>query len=116
MRKLATFANFAVAIPGIDPNQNFGELISKIYNLAIAVVGLAVFVQFLLAGFSYLMSAGNVATAENAKSKMTNAILGAVLLLSAYLILNVINPDLVRTNLFNLEDIKTKISSPPAPT
>ena len=79
---LDIFANTAHAatLPTVDPNQNLGEFIKDIYSFSIGLVGLAVFVQFLIAGFSYFLSAGNVAEAGSAKSKMQNAILGGVLL------------------------------------
>ena len=94
---LSIFANtaHAASFPTIDPNQDLSFFIRNLYSFSIGIVGLAVFVQFLRAGFSYFLAAGNVSETINAKSMMQNAILGGILLLSAYLILNVINPDLV---------------------
>ena len=80
--------------------MNIGDLVRTIYNIAIGLVGFAVFIQFIHAGFTYFLAAGNVGETHKGKEIMQNAILGAILLLSAYLILNVINPDLVRTDLF----------------
>src|SRR3989344_1574348 len=101
-------ASFAV-LPRFQEGMNLGEFINKIYIIAIAVVGAAVLFQFTIAGFTYLLAAGNAAEVGRAQEKMKNAILGAILLLSAYLILNVINPDLTKTNLFNLEDIRNQL-------
>ena len=99
----------AITLPRFTSGQNFGELINNIYDVAIALVGLAVLVQFTIAGLIYMLAAGNAAEVSSATKKMQNAGLGAILLLSAYLILNVINPDLTRTDLFNLEQIKQQI-------
>lgn len=102
-------AQAAVSLPTISPTQDLGELIVSIYNYAIAIVGLAVFVQFVRAGFTYLLAAGNAAEVGSAKTHMQNAILGALLLLSSYLILNVINPDLLNIKLFDLDKVAEEI-------
>ena len=102
-------AHAAVSLPTFSADQDFGGLIKNIYDIAIALVGLAVLVQFTIAGLIYMLAAGNAAEVSSATKKMQNAVLGAILLLSAYLILNVINPDLTRTDLFNLEQIKQQI-------
>ena len=91
----------ASIIPDFTQVDDFGQFIKTIYNLSIGLVGVAVFVQFLRAGIEYMLAAGNVGKVEQAKEYMTNAILGAVLLLSAYLILNEINPDLLSVSMFN---------------
>ena len=63
-------------------------------------MGIAVFIRILWAGFLWLTSAGNASKAGQAKSMITNAVVGAILLFAAYLILYIINPDLVK-NTFN---------------
>ncbi len=93
-------AHAAISLPTFS--GTFGDFIRQLYNFAIAMVGIAVFIQFLRAGFTYLYAAGNAGKTTDAKDMMQNAVLGAILLLSAYLILNVINPDLVSTGLFQL--------------
>lgn len=70
--------------------------ISSIYSFALTIVGLAVFVRILYAGFLWLTAAGNTTRTGQAKSMITNAVIGAIILFAAYLILNVINPDLVK--------------------
>jgi len=90
--------------------DNIGQFVKDLYIFSISIVGLAVFIQFLRAGFSYFFkAAGNASETANARSMMTNAVIGAILLLSAYLILYVINPDLVNTNIFNLNNIASQI-------
>src|SRR3989344_3939847 len=108
-------------LPSFEESQNIGQFIKSLYNLGIGLVGLAVFIQFFRAGLAYLFAAGNAGETSKAKEMMQNAVLGAILLLSSYLILNVINPDLVKTDIFNLDRIKEKIGplsldGIPAPT
>jgi len=75
--------------------QTFGELFTFIFAWSLRLLGIAVFVRIFYAGILWFTAAGNTAKVTDAKGKMTNAILGAILLLSAYLILYTINPDLV---------------------
>lgn len=90
---------------------DLGQLIQQIFTWSLAVLGIAVFVMFFYAGFLWLTAAGNTARVGEAKDRMTNAIFGAILLLSAYLILNTINPDFVE-NSFNLPGLRGTSSSP----
>lgn len=91
-----------VELPNISQTQDLGQFISDVYAFAITIVGVLVFVVFLWAGWLYLTAAGNAGNVSKAKTMMTNAIVGAIILLSAYLILYVINPDLVE-NTFNFK-------------
>lgn len=88
-------------LPGTDPNQinNFPSFIIYIVNFSFWVVGLALFGAFLYSGILWLTAAGNMAKISKAREVLMNAILGFILLLSSWLILNVINPDLVKTKL-----------------
>ena len=79
---------------------NLPVFISSVYSFALTILGIAIFIRILYAGFLWLTAAGNAGKAGDAKSKITNAVIGAILLFSAYLILYVINPDLVK-NTFN---------------
>ncbi len=90
----------AVSLPNFTDTTDLPVFISSVYSFALTIVGLAVFVQILRAGFLYLTAAGNMSKAGQAKSMMTNAVVGAILLFSAYLVLYIINPDLVK-NTFN---------------
>ena len=75
--------------------ENFQELLSYVFKYAVIFVGIAVFIMILWAGFLWLTSAANPGNIARAKSMIQNAIIGATLLLSAYVILYTINPELV---------------------
>ena len=82
------------------PNQglptDLGQLISAIFVWSLSIIGLVIFVRFFYAGFKWaFLSAGNSAQVGEAKNMMKNAVYGAIVLFSAFLILNTINPDLV---------------------
>ena len=91
----------AVELPTFQ-EKNLPDFISSAYNFALAIVGIVIFVRILYAGFLWLTAAGNASKAGAAKEKITNAIVGAILLFASYLILYIINPDLVR-NAFDFE-------------
>jgi len=85
-------------IPGtenLDPAKGIPELIAFVYLIGLWLVGIAVFVQITGGGVTWLLSAGKPGEIEKAKAQITNAIFGLVLLLSSYVILNTINPDLI---------------------
>ncbi|MCL5459887.1 pilin, partial [Loigolactobacillus coryniformis] len=85
---------------------DLGQLIQQIFIWSLGLLGIAVFVMFFYAGFLWLTAAGNTAKVSEAKRRMTNAVFGAILLLSSYLILNTINPDFVKST-FNLRGLGT---------
>jgi hypothetical protein len=102
MRRLFFFAVITVAVLGpisgptlaANPATNpgtLGTLISDLYNFSLSIVGLCVFFMFLYAGVQILIT-GNVGLA---KKIAQDAVIGTVLLYSAYIILNSINHDLV---------------------
>ncbi|MDO8264851.1 MAG: hypothetical protein Q7T34_00595 [Candidatus Parcubacteria bacterium] len=68
--------------------------IQYLYEWSIAIGGLAAFFALIWAGFLYLTSAGNTGRIKEAKERINSAVLGLVLLLSSFLILNTINPQL----------------------
>lgn len=75
--------------------QSLGELIVFIFVWSLRLLGITVFVMIFYAGVLWMTAAGNTGQVGEAKKRMTNAVLGAILLLSAYLILYTVNPDLV---------------------
>lgn len=75
--------------------QSLGELIVFIFAWSLRLLGITVFVMIFYAGVLWMTAAGNTSQVGEAKKRMTNAVLGAILLLSAYLILYTVNPDLV---------------------
>jgi len=85
---------------------DLGQLIKQIFTWSLGILGISVFVMFFYSGFLYLTAAGNTSRTGEAKTHMTNAVFGAILLLSSYLILYTINPDFVKST-FELPGLKT---------
>lgn len=96
-------------IPGFfNKNQELSDLpalISAVYKFGIWTVGISAMFMIIIGGFTYMTSAGNKSSAGNAKSIISDSILGLVVALAAYLFLYVINPDLtkIKLNLISVE-------------
>lgn len=90
--------SFRTAIRPNIPTEglpSFGELVATIFTWSLNILGIVVFVMIFFAGFKWFTAAGNTAKVNEARGQITNAITGALILLSAYIILYTINPDLV---------------------
>lgn len=94
----------AASLPNLDSTQNLGVFVENIYSFSITIVGILIFIRFIWAGWLYLTAAGNAGNVANSQKMMKDALIGAVLLFSAYLILYIINPDLV-SNTFNFSGL-----------
>lgn len=88
-------------IGGFDLNsdQDINQVVSWFYYFVISIAGLAVFVMLVWGGFTWLTSAGEPAKISDAKDRIYSAFLGLLLILASYLIMQLINPDLVALNL-----------------
>jgi len=78
----------------LTDDSSITELVAYFYEWGIALRGLAAFIALVSAGFQYLTSMGDPAKMKDAKDRIVSAILGLILLLSSWLILNTINPKL----------------------
>lgn len=89
---------FLNSTDGSDLNAYLGAL----YKLALTIVVLAAVLMVSIGGFMYLTSAGNTSSMASAKGVIFDAIIGLVIALFAWLILNVINPDLTNIKIQGL--------------
>ena len=79
----------------IELGMNINQLVAWIYYFIISIGGIAAFLMLVWGGVQYLTSAGNPAQIRDAKDRIFSAILGLVIIFSSYLILKVINPELL---------------------
>jgi len=94
--------------------STIGNYINTFYLWAIRAVTLLAVFMVMLAGIRWITAAGNASTITMAKTQMTDAIIGLVLILCANLILHSINPQLTifkslnitKVNPINLMSIK----------
>jgi ABC-type cobalamin transport system permease subunit len=101
----------AATLEGLEPGTDvatIGSLVSLFKNIVGAVVALAgvvLFVMLLIGGFTYLFSGGDQKKLEAAKGTISSAIIGLVVLISAYIIFSLIKMftgvDVTTIGLFN---------------
>lgn len=81
------------AIPGVgNCVSGFPEYLKKIYELFIGIVGILAVIIIMVGGFQWLMAAGNAQRISGAKTTIISAIMGLVLALTSYTILEFANP------------------------
>jgi len=93
----AAFDKFQQAIFGApDPTKPFsrvsvslGVIISELLKYLFPFTGLLLFVYLLIGGFSYLTSGGEPKAMEQAQSKITNAIVGFIIVFVAYWVVQI---------------------------
>lgn len=90
------------------------KYVSAIYKAALVIVTLSAVLMVSVGGFMYLTSAGNTASMGTAKGIIYDSLIGLVIALSAWLILYIINPDLVQISLKGLPTVT--VTNAPAPS
>ena len=91
-----------VGIPFVETGQvsSLGEYVNALYLAAISIAAFLAVLKIIVAGVQYMLSEV-VTSKEQAKKSIYGAIVGLLIVLGAFLILNTINPTL--TNLTNLD-------------
>lgn len=87
-----------------DSSKLLPTYLSGALKLIIALGGALSILMAIIAGTKYVAAGISPDAKKNAKSDITNALIGLALILSSYLILNTINPNLVALN-FSLPSV-----------
>ncbi|MFC1625288.1 pilin [Patescibacteria group bacterium] len=104
-----SLANAVDVVPGQNTNAtenqtSFSDYAKGGVKYAIVLAGLLAVIMITIAGVIYVTTGGSSGK-QKAKDMIWNAILGLLLVISSYLILYTINPDLVNMNI-GLEQLK----------
>lgn len=70
--------------------QGIGCLLANVLSVVLRLLGIAGFVMIVYAAFNLLMSAGNSQKVEESKKTITFAVIGIIVALSAFIIINLI--------------------------
>ncbi len=81
--------------------------LADLFKIGIGLAGVFAVLMIVIGGISYIGGASNPSARSEAKSKITNAIFGLILAMASWLILNTINPDLLKTGLI-IEEVSTQ--------
>lgn len=98
-----------VPIPGLFDEKNipidetfFGRYVSSFYIFFAGVAGILAVVVMMWGGFHYITSAGNPQKMKQGQEIISNAVIGLILVLTSYVLLRTINPNLLSLNLTSL--------------
>lgn len=107
-----------VPIPGLEPFQDaavsgsdlqttwIAEYIAGIYKYGIGIIAIVAMLAIAIGGAMWIVSAGNSGQVNTAKSWITNGLIGLALGLGSYLILGMVNYDLINFKVLNLSGLK----------
>lgn len=107
-------ANFALsgyeiemALPNVPSGTevSFAQYVSYFYTFGIGLVAILAVGGLVIGGFLYMLS-DTISSKEKAKEYIWSALSSLIILLSAYLILNTINPDLIKLQPPTLQKIE----------
>lgn len=70
--------------------QSFETLFSNVVQVIVLLAGMVLFIMFVVSGFTFLFSGGDPKKLEQARGTLTNAIVGLVVIVAAYLLLRLI--------------------------
>lgn len=87
------------------------QFVKYIFLFALGVVGVVALLGIIIGAFGYVTSAGNPQKAADSKEKIIAALLGLLLLLGSALILNMINPDLLKLKVV-VPEVDVPITNP----
>ncbi len=95
-------------IPFMEDATTFEGYVSGVYLVALILIVIASVFMLVIGGFTYLTSAGNTHQISSAKGIITGALIGLVLALASWLIINTINSDLTSPDVSTLQPLATR--------
>lgn len=82
------------------------EYVSGIYKYAIGFATILATVMFMVGGFQYLTAGGDAARVSAGKKRITDALVGLMLVFGCYTILNVVNPDALTLSALRITQVQ----------
>lgn len=78
-----------IQFPSLVPFSDLGDLITTLLRYLFPFAGLILFAYLIIGGFSFLTSGGDPKGMEAAKGKVTNAIVGFIIIFVAYWVVQI---------------------------
>ncbi len=91
-------AQSAPNIPNPTGSTSFGQILFTVINGLLIFAGAIAVLFLIVGGFRYVVSTGNPDSVEGAKKTILYAILGLVVIMIAFLIVNVVLRDVLKVN------------------
>jgi len=86
-------------------SSSLAQLILNFINISRNIAAILAFAMIVWAGFEYALSSGNVNQQKDAQERIVNAVIGLVLLFAFWIILNTINPDILKIENLELQPV-----------
>lgn len=100
--------NYQVPFGGLTSSDLLPDYINKIYKWMIGAGLVLVGIMITVGGFMYVSSAGDSKQIASGKKYIINSLIGMLLLVSSYVILNTINPDVTTMEVLEVSTIEQK--------
>jgi len=88
-----------------DASPNLAKGIKYVYEWGVGLGGVAVFIVLVMAGFQYITSVGDPTKMKDAFKRIEDAVIGLLILLSSYAILNMVGINLKSMNMGGFENL-----------
>ncbi|MEK7606731.1 MAG: pilin [Patescibacteria group bacterium] len=102
----------AVSFGGKAITGGLGGYIAAVYSFLLSIVGILAGIMITVAGFEWLLAAGSSEKITHAKKRIQNAIIGMILALGSYLILQTVNPALTTLSLPPVKLSRRSLATP----
>lgn len=79
-----------IATPKFGPGAQIGTIISALLPYLFPLAGIVLLLFLLFAGFQYLTSGGDPKKVEQAKERLTSALIGFIIVFAAYWIVQIV--------------------------
>ncbi len=94
------------AINGETKFTGIADYVSALYQLLIPAMAIVAVVMLMVGGLQYILSRGSANGVKLAKERIKNAVIGMVLLLSAYSLANLLDPSLTHIKQLRIPKVK----------
>lgn len=76
--------------PGTGYATDFGKMFSSILNVVMLIAAILVFAYLIFGGIQWITSGGDKSKAEEARNKITAAIIGLIIVAASYAVINLV--------------------------
>lgn len=96
--------------------DSIGLYITEVYKYAVSVAGIVASIVLMWGGVRWLTAGGDKGAVDDAKKWIEGALSGLVLVMTSYMILYFVNPDLIKFKSIKIDPIKesAKVKEAPA--
>lgn len=98
--KINSDGSYFLSVPWI------AEYISAAYNYGVGIVGILAAVVLMAGGLLWLLSRGDASKTSTAKELIVSSLIGLIIMLTSYMLLSFINPELLKLKSIELGSIK----------